>query len=342
MKTEKYRFVIQGTGLIAAFHARAIQELTNAQLVGFCGRTAEKAQKLADAFNCSAYTSLDRALDNADILCIATASGLHLEGAVAAARRGKHALVEKPLEITTARIDQMIAAHRASGTRLGCIFQLRHIPALQPIRKALQEGRFGTVTHVGVHVPWWREQAYYNESTWHGKWELDGGGALMNQAIHMIDLLLDLFPMPDTVKAVTSSVGHGIETEDAAVVALKWNNGMLGVIHGTTSAWPGNPRRLEIFGTEGAVVLTDNTLTQYAFKQTRPEDAEILSTFGGRTETGAGASAPGAMTHAYHTECFKAFIQALENNDFSDANALSARRSVALIQQVYVPLKILS
>jgi predicted dehydrogenase len=335
MKTEKYRFVIQGTGLIASFHARTIQEIPNAQLVGFCGRTLEKAQKLAHEFNCPAYTSLDSALDNADILCIATASGLHIDGALAAAKRGKHALVEKPLEITTARIDQMIAAHGAAGTRLGCIFQLRHIPALQPIRKALQEGRFGTVTHVGIHVPWWREQSYYDESSWHGKWDLDGGGALMNQAIHMIDLLLDLFPMPDTVKAVTSSAGHGIETEDAAVVPLKWKNGTLGVIHGTTSAWPGNPRRLEIFGTEGAVVLTDDALTQYIFKKPHPEDAEILSAFGQRTGNGAGASAPGAMTHDNHTECFKAFLSALEQGDISDANALSARRSVALIEQIY-------
>jgi predicted dehydrogenase len=199
----------------------------------------------------------------------------------------------------------------------------------------LQEGRFGTVTHVGIHVPWWREQSYYDESSWHGKWDLDGGGALMNQAIHMIDLLLDLFPMPDTVKAVTSSAGHGIETEDAAVVALKWKNGTLGVIHGTTSAWPGSPRRLEIFGTEGAVVLTDDALTQYTFKRAKPEDTEILSTFGQRTETGAGASAPGAMTHDNHTECFKAFLGALEQGDISDTNALSARRSVALIEQIY-------
>lgn len=335
METQPYRFVIHGTGLIAEFHARAIQEMPTAQLIGFCGRNIEKTQQLAKAFNCAAYLSLNAALQHADILCIATPSGLHLDGALAAAKRGKHALVEKPLEITTARIDQMIAAHQAAGTRLGCIFQLRHIPALQPIRKALQEERFGKVTHVGVHVPWWRDQAYYDDSSWHGTWQLDGGGALMNQSIHMIDILLDLFPMPDIVKSVNSSLGHGIETEDAAVAALKWKDGTIGLIHGTTSAWPGNPRRLEIFGTEGAVVLTDDNLAQFTFKKEKKEDAEILKTFGLAQATAAGAAAPGAMTHDYHTECFKAFLHALEQGDTSSANALSARRSVALIEQIY-------
>ena len=335
MKTKPYRFVIQGTGLIAEFHARAIQDIPTAQLVGFCGRNISKAIGLATEFNCAAFDAVETALQQADILCVATASALHLDGALAAAKLGKHALVEKPLEITTARIDQMIAAHQAAGTRLGCIFQLRHIPALEHIRTALKEGRFGKITNIGVHVPWWRDQSYYDDSTWHGKRELDGGGALMNQAIHMIDLMLDLFPMPDSVKAVTSSIGHGIETEDAAVVALKWKDGTVGMIHGTTSAWPGNPRRLEIFGTEGAIVMVDNAFAQYTFKHARPEDAEILKALGHVRETAAGAAAPGAMTHDLHTACFKDFIHALDQGDMSDANALSARPSVALIEQIY-------
>jgi predicted dehydrogenase len=157
----------------------------------------------------------------------------------------------------------------------------------------------------------------------------------MNQAIHMIDLMLDLFPMPDTVKAVTSSIGHGIETEDAAVVALKWMDGAAGMIHGTTSAWPGNPRRLEIFGTEGAIVMVDNAFAQYTFKQAKPEDAEIIKALGHVSETAAGAAAPGAMTHDLHTACFREFIHALAQGDMSDSNALSARRSVALIEQIY-------
>jgi UDP-N-acetyl-2-amino-2-deoxyglucuronate dehydrogenase len=335
MTTKPYRFIIQGTGLIAKFHAKAIQDIPEAKLVGFCGRNTEKAQALATEFKCGAYPTLETALRDTDILCIATASGLHLDGALLAAQMGKHALVEKPLEITTARIDQMIAAHQKAGTRLGCIFQLRHIPALNPIREALKQGRFGKITHVGVHVPWWREQAYYNDSSWHGRWELDGGGALMNQAIHMIDILLDLFPMPDIVKAVTSSVGHNIETEDAAVVALKWQDGMLGLIHGTTSAWPGSPRRLEIFGTEGSVILTDNSLTQFVFKTQRPEDTDIRRTFGGGEATALGAAAPGAMTHELHTACFNEFLQALGHNDYSSSNASSARRSVSLLEQIY-------
>lgn len=335
MKTTPYRFVIQGTGLIAAFHARAIRDIPDAQLVGFCGRSPDKAAALAAEFGCQAFDTLETALQACDILCVATASGLHLAGALTAARLGKHALVEKPLEINTVRIDRMISAHKAAGTRLGCIFQLRQMPILQPIRSALKEGRFGKVTHVGVHVPWWREQAYYDESSWHGKWELDGGGALMNQAIHMIDILLDLFPLPENIKTVISSKGHGIETEDAAVVALKWNDGTVGLIHGTTSAWPGNPKRLEIFGTEGAIVMVEDQFAQYSFKHSKPEDEAVRNKYGLHAETAAGAAAPGAMTHDLHTACFKEFIHALEQGDMSDTNALSARRSVALIEQIY-------
>lgn len=215
MSKRAYGFAIMGTGMIARFHARALREVPNAKLVAVSSREQARAAAFAAEFGCEAFDTLDALLAHpgVDILLIATPSGAHMEAAVAAARAGKHVLCEKPLEVTLPRVDAMIAAHREAGTRLGCIFQLRYMPVLQPIRDALREGRFGTITSVGAYVPWWRSDEYYSGSPWRGTQKLDGGGALMNQSVHMIDLLCDLLPPVESVSAFLSSAGHpGIET----------------------------------------------------------------------------------------------------------------------------------
>lgn len=334
---EKIRYLIHGTGLIAEFHARAIREADGSELAGFAGRNAARLAELETKFGCPVWDSYETALRESDAraVSVATPSGLHLESVEAAAAAGKHVLCEKPLEVTTERIDRMIAVCAAAGVKLGCIFQLRQIPALAPIREALKAGRFGKVTFAGVFVPWWREQAYYDASSWHGRWSLDGGGALMNQAVHMVDLLCELFDVPDTVQAVASSLGHGIETEDAAVAALGWKNGMTGVVHATTSAWPGRAKRLEIFGTDGGVVLEDESLVQFRFRTELPEDAQIRYRFAPRDTHAAGAAAPGAMGHLLHAEAFRAFSRALIAGEEPACTGESARRSVALIERIY-------
>ncbi len=337
MGEREFGFGIVGTGLIARFHARALAEVPGARLVAVCGRTRARAEALAGEFGCAAYDSLDAMLASptVDVLVVATPSGAHLEAAVAAARAGKHVLCEKPLEVTLERVDAMLEAHRRAGTRLGCTFQLRYMPALQPIREALREGRFGTLTYAGAYVPWWRADEYYSESSWHGTLALDGGGALMNQAIHMIDLLCDLLPPVKAVSAFTASIGHpGIETEDAAAASFRFEGGALGVVYGTTSSWPGRPKRLEITGTRGTVVLVDEALTEFSFQDRRPGDAEALSRCG-HGQSAYGASAPGAMTHALHAACFRDFVDALKTGRRFQIDGESARRSVALVRAIY-------
>lgn len=179
MGEKNFGFAIVGTGLIARVHAVAIQSMGCGRLVAVCSRDAERAMRFASDFECCrAFDNLDVMLkcDDVDILVVATPSGAHMEAAVAAARAGKHVLCEKPLDVSLERIDQMIAAHKAAGTRLGCTFQLRYMPALKPIRTAMREGRFGTLTYAGVYVPWWRTDDYYFKSSWHGTQGLDGGG----------------------------------------------------------------------------------------------------------------------------------------------------------------------
>jgi predicted dehydrogenase len=275
------------------------------------------------------------ALNSVDVLLITTPSGVHLEPAVAAARAGKHVLCEKPMEITVERAGQMIAAHDKAGTRLGCIFQMRHFPALQPVREALAEGRFGTVTHAAVYVPWWRDPEYYTESQWHGTKALDGGGALMHQSIHMIDLLCTLMPPVKSVAAVLSSVGHpGIEVEDCASASIVFEGDALGTVIGTTSSWPGRPKRLEITGTSGTVVMEDENLVCFDFRDKRPCDTEILKKFSVSADL-AGAADPGAMSHAGHTACISAFVEALHNNRPYAVDGSEACKSIALIEAIY-------
>ncbi|MCF7958207.1 MAG: Gfo/Idh/MocA family oxidoreductase, partial [Phycisphaerae bacterium] len=279
---KKYTFGIVGTGLISDCHARAIADIPQGTLAGFCGRSPQKAQFLADRYNCRAYNNFDELLsdDRIDIVTICTPSGAHMEPAVAAALHGKHVLCEKPLEITPERIDTMIGAHEQAGTQLGCIFQNRFTEAMAPLRQAVNDGRFGTITYAGAYVPWWRAESYYNDS-WHGTWALDGGGALMNQSIHMIDMLCDLMGPVASVKAFTANIGHPqIEAEDTSVAALKFVNGALGVIYGTTASWPGAFKRFEITGTTGTVVYLEDHLSTWQFAEELPQDAEIRTQYG--------------------------------------------------------------
>ena len=220
MKT--WNFGIVGTGLIADFHAKAIQSLENARLLGICGRTLEKATKLADKYQCQPYDDYKEMIANPDIdiIAIATASGFHLEPAVAAAKTGKHVICEKPLEISLKRIDKMIQAHEKAGTRLGGIFNFRYNESVRVLKDAVENGRFGKITYAAVYVPWWRNESYYKDS-WHGTLDMDGGGALMNQSIHMIDMLQYLMGPVKSLQAYSSTLVHDIEAEDTAAAGTE-------------------------------------------------------------------------------------------------------------------------
>ena len=333
-----FGFALAGTGMIADFHARAVACVEGAKLVAVTSRQYARAQPFAAKHGCDACCDLDAmvARPDVDALIVATPSGLHLEAVLCAAHHGKHALCEKPLEISVARCQALVDAHRAAGTQLGCTFQLRYQPVLVPIRQAIQEGRFGTITSAGIYVPWWRDQAYYSESPWHGKLALDGGGALMNQAIHMVDLLCDLMPPVESVCGVISSLGHpGIEAEDTASAVVQFQGGAIGMIYGTTASWPGQSKRLEITGTKGSVIMVDDALSVYAFQDERPEDAQVRAQFSA-TKGALGAGNPAsAMTPALHAACFRDIMQACRGTGSFGIDGVSAMRSVRVIEAIY-------
>jgi len=335
-----WNFGIVGAGLIADFHARAVNDIPNAKLIGFCDSGSGRGKKLADKFGAKAFENYEQMVksDEVDIVTIATPSGFHLEPTVAAARAGKHVICEKPLETTLERIDAMIDTHQKHGTLLGGIFQNRFNDCIIPLKEAINSGRFGAITYAGVYVPWWRKDEYYADS-WHGRWKLDGGGALMNQSIHMIDLLCALMPPIESVQSCVGTLGHPqMETEDTGVAALRFTNGALGIIYGTTASYPGRLKRFEITGTKGTVVLLEDSFTLWQFDEERPEDEQIRKQFG-QTKSAGGAADPGSISYQNHTRNFKAFINALEQNRDFEISGTEARKAVEVTLAIYKSAK---
>jgi len=338
MKT--WNFGIVGAGLIADFHAMAIRDIPNTKLIACCDVVLDKAKKLADKYSCRAFAGYEEMLKikELDIVTVATPSGLHAEPTIAAAKAGKHVICEKPLDITLERIDTMIKAHKKSGTVLGGVFPLRFNDAVVPLKEAINAGRFGTITYAGAYVPWWRTDEYY-KNTWRGTWKLDGGGALMNQSIHQIDMLCHLMPPIESIQAYTGRPGHPqIETEDTAVAVLRFTNGALGIIYGTTASYPGQFRRIEITGTKGTVIYTEDSFALWQFADERPEDEQIRKRFG-KITGGGGVADPAAIPYQNHTRNFKAFVDALESGKDFSINGNEARKAVEVILAIYKSAK---
>ena len=207
-----------------------------------------------------------------DVVCVCTPSGAHMEPAVQAARAGKHVVVEKPLEITLPRCDAIIAACDAAGVRLCTIFPSRFSDANIRLKEAIELGRFGRLTLGDTYVKWWRTQQYYDSGGWRGTWDLDGGGALMNQAIHNVDLLYWLMGDVAAITAMTATLAHErIEVEDTAVAALRFKNGALGTIEAATSAYPGLLKRTEIHGDRGSARVEQDDITLWEFQEKIPQ-----------------------------------------------------------------------
>lgn len=335
------RIAIIGTGSIARLHASAIEAMQEGELVGFCGRSPEKAFALAEAFGTRGWPSLEAMLADpaVEAVTIATASGAHLEPAVAAARAGKHVICEKPLEVTPRRVDQMIEACRVHGVTLGGIFNRRFEPAFEVLREAARSGRFGTLVLASARVHWHREPSYYDSAAWRGTRALDGGGALMNQSIHAIDQLLCLAGPVRRVSATAAAIRHSrIEVEDTATAVLEFESGARGTIEGSTACWSaeGLPAEVELCGTEGTALLADGHLPRWEFLHESPADAVIRERFAlHRSAGGQGAKDPGAIQAEGHRRNFEEVVQAIRAGREPVVGGAEARLPVMLIDAIY-------
>lgn len=331
--------------MIANFHAKAIAAMEGGELHSFYGRRQEAVDELVAENGGIGYTDLDEFLADPelDIVTIATPSGAHLEPAIAAAKAGKHVVCEKPLEITPERIDLMIAACEEAGVTLAGIFNRRFHPAMDAFKKAVDDGRFGTLTMCDAYVKWYRDQAYYDSGAWRGTWALDGGGALMNQSIHLIDQLIYLAGDVASVSASMACLAHeGIEVEDTAVAILEFKNGARGVIQGSTACWSstGHPAEVNLCGDQGSAFLADEKFRVWDFAEEAPEDAEVRANLmQGSDAKGLGANDPKAINFLGHQLNFEDVVTAIGKGRSPSVDGNEARRAVALICAIYESAK---
>jgi len=330
-------FGIIGMGMIAEFHANAIRAMEGGHLA--CAY--EKSDRPVKGIGVKVYRGDEfETFLNApglDIVTIATPSGSHLEPALAAAAHKKHVICEKPLEVTLERCDAMIAACRKSRVKLAGIFPSRFGP-VRLIKEALEAGRFGKLTVCNALVPWHRTQQYYDSGGWRGTWELDGGGALMNQSIHTIDLLQWLAGPVAELSGYAACLAHKrIDVEDAAVAALRFRSGALGTIMGSTAMYPGHPAELQISGERGSAWLRGGHLVAWQFDTERPEDATYRTEFGPpAADTGkSGASDPRAISFVGHQRQFENFVRCLDGKESLPVDGREARKAVEIILAVY-------
>lgn len=326
--------------MIGHFHAKAITAMTGGTLHSIFAPRQEAAEKMAAEYGAKPYSDMAAFLadEELEIVTIATPSGAHLTPSLAALNAGKHVICEKPLEITTDRIDQLMAAAKDNGKTLAAILNRRFHPGMTAFKKAADEGRFGKLTSASCYVKWYRNQAYYDSAAWRGTWELDGGGALMNQSIHTIDALLHLAGPVQSVQANTACLAHTkIEVEDIAVAILEFKNGARGVIEGSTCTWSkdGHPARVQLCGTEGSVFLADEAFELWDFMHEKPEDEHIRNTLMKGQQAGLGANDPSAINFYQHQRNFEEVVISINRGQEPTTSASEARKSVALIRAIY-------
>jgi predicted dehydrogenase len=329
---------IIGCGVIAPFHARAVQATAGAHLVAVADEVPQQAARLADEFGVAASPSSAALLADPAIQAVSLClpSGLHATIGVAAAAAGKHLLCEKPIDITLAAADRLIDACQHYRVRLAVISQHRFGEPMRHIRQALADGRFGRLLFGGAFIPWYRTQGYYDSGAWRGTWALDGGGCLMNQGIHYIDLLQWVMGPVESVSAQTATLGHRIEVEDVAVATLRFANGALGLIQGSTAIYPGLPERLEIAGTGGTVVLTAGQLTAWEFKDEKGEAAPYGTKVTTAATTGATGSAdPTAISGSTHAAQVADLVAAITGDHEPALPGAAARRPLEIILAIY-------
>ncbi len=335
MLNEKLGFAIIGCGMISKWHAESILD-SDANLIGAWDKRQESALAFAEEYGCKVFSSAEEMLasDEVDIVCICVPSGLHAQYAIMVANAGKHFVVEKPMAITRQEITAITEACEKNGVK-GCVIsQLRFSPVIQAVKKAIDGGALGKILFVELSMKYYRSDEYFKASPWRGTHAMDGGGALMNQGIHGIDLVQFLAGPICSVQGLCKTLAHDIEVEDTASLTVEYENGAIGSIIGTTSVLPGYPRVLEISGTNGTIALTEDAITRWDVEGTpKPEvkadSAEIRS-----------FNNPTALPTDNHKAQIRDMIEAVKNNRRPGSDVYEGRKAVEVILTAYEASKL--
>ena len=322
---------IIGGGNISGTHARAAEETPGVSLAAIYGRNAEKVARMSAQYDALPYGDFEKFLAHRpmDFVAIGSPSGLHAEQGIAAARHGLHVLTEKPLDVKTARADELIEATSKAGVKLGVFFQDRFKADLIRLKDWVDSGILGKLILADARVKWYRPPSYYTDSKWRGTLGLDGGGALVNQAIHTLDLLLWICGDVRAVQAVGKTALHPIEAEDTLVASLEFENGAIGSFEATTSVYPGYPRRLELTGSEGTAIIEQDRLIA-ADLQKPPENFESVG-----NDSNASASSPTVSDVRGHQAAIADFVHAIQTNGTPRCSGIEGRRSLVLVEAIY-------
>lgn len=322
---------IWGGGGISDTHAKAASQIDDVAIVAVGGANPAKVKAIADRYGAAPFGEIEAMVRHRplDLVMIGTPSGLHADACIIAARAGLHVLVEKPLDVTTARVDAVIAACVAASVKLGVFFQDRFAPDMVRLKAAIDEGALGRPLLGSARVKWWRPTEYYSASRWRGKASLDGGGAVMNQGIHTVDLLLWLWGDVKQVFARQAAALHSIEVEDTLVATLEFANGALATFEATTAAFPGYPRQIELSGTEGTIIVQQDRIHSADLRTPRPD------LVGGEGSTNAAASSAVVSDVRGHKAVIEDFLRAIKDGSEPRCNGGEGRRSVALVEALY-------
>lgn len=337
------RFALVGAGLAAGFMRRAIEANAErgARLAAIAHYDPDRFEAVGERFGVPC-ASLDEVLARADVdaVVIATPSGQHARQAVRAAEAGKHVLVEKPMALRRADAQRMIDACREAGVRLGVAYQRRALPLFQRVRRAIAGGAVGRLMLATVVLPYYRGADYYAQADWRGTWALDGGGVLMNQGIHLVDLLVWYAGRPVRVTAQAGTLVHDVEVEDTLTAEIQFEGGALATLAATTTAQPGFPHRLAFYGTAGGVELEGERVRRWT--TTEADDASIGTAEGGSSEGGsseggsAGAgAAPGGIDVEGHVRLVADFVEAVREDRSPIVDGREGYRSLDAVLSIY-------
>jgi UDP-N-acetyl-2-amino-2-deoxyglucuronate dehydrogenase len=344
------RLALVGAGVIGRHHGKVVSELADrVELVAVVDHDLERAEALAAERGGRAFRSLRdaRAAVDLDVVAVCTPTGRHGEVAIEALQAGLHVIIEKPAETTVEKTDQIIAAQQAAGTLVTVISQHRFDRSTEVAVAAIARGELGRLTSGIASIDWWRGQSYYDSGDWRGTWELDGGGALMNQGVHTVDLLVATMGRPVEVFAYTGTLAHErIEVEDVAVGVVRFESGALGVLHATTAAYPGLSARLQVHGDQGSVVIDNDELTfihvtpqggqrEEKMMGSRNDAVNQVEQFAAGGPGGATAgSNPGQLSDAHRYQ-YENFLAALDGTEPLRVDLATNRQAIAIITGVY-------
>jgi UDP-N-acetyl-2-amino-2-deoxyglucuronate dehydrogenase len=342
-----WRCAVIGTNAVGLTHLRAIRSTEMCRLVAACDVKPGRARETLDKLKLNEipdFTSIGEMFDRheIDVVHICTPSGLHLDVAMEAMKRGANVICEKPLEVTLERCDAMLESAEKFGVRLGGIFQYRWNEGNLEIKRAIDTGRFGRIAWAGSFTPWWRPDEYFDKSGWRGTWKLDGGGAIMNQSVHAVDLVQWFAGEVKTVCAFAGRRAHdAIEVEDTLSATLLFKNGAFGTIMGTTALYPGAPVRVEIGG-EGGTAVSEDGLKVFKFRNPLPQDAEIIAKYGTLASVTREATATAEIIEKtnqakirLHRANIESCLTAWAQNRDADTSGYEARKAVAITMAMY-------